>query len=480
MANGAGSDWHDGAGATPEAHERGARQPYHAGLRRQLAAILRHGAPPGPPAPRASDLPGSSGLPLSPPLDPCPGGATGGDPERCDWAGLDWPALQALARAERLDALLYVALLGARAFQAPPPAVRAELEAAYWRTKVANLLALDAVAGFVGALAVAEVPAVVLKGAALAFTVYGDPALRPLGDIDVLVHPHQVAVALRVLGLLGYAPVPGSLAVDTAARVAAGEERILQRRSEVTFVRDGMSAAGVPTQVDLHWGLNGRALLRRSMDTRWFWDHTRVAALGRRELCIFGEEAQLLHLCAHTLQHGVPRLRWTYDIALLLSRCRLAWEDVLAGAKRCGLGIALQSSLAAVALIWGVAAPAWVQDQLAALPVSVAEARLRRFTWSGDSRAVATFDAMSQPDLRSALDIWLAAALPPRSYLQQRYKIVDMHLLPAYYLLHAVRGTVLSGLSALRVLCDRSERADHAGQGGGDVYGPWSGNGGAA
>jgi hypothetical protein len=175
------------------------------------------------------------------------------------------------------------------------------------------------------------------------------------------------------------------------------------------------------------------------------------------------------------LQHGVPRLRWTYDMALILSRRRLAWEDVLAGARRCGLGIALQSSLAAVALIWGVAPPAWVQDQLAALPVSAAEARLRRFTWSGDSRAVAAFDAMSQPDLRSALDIWLAAALPPRAYLQHRYNIAGMHLLPAYYLLHAVRGTVLCGLGALRVLRHQGEHGDLGVQGSGGAYGPGSG-----
>ena len=95
-------------------------------------------------------------------------------------------------------------------------------------------------------------------------------------------------------------------------------------------------------------------------------------------------------------------------------------------------------------MIWGIAPPAWVDDRLAALPVSGAELRLRRATWSGDDRAVAAFDLLSQPDLASALDLWLAAALPPAAYLQARYQIADPHLLPAYYLLHAVRGTVLA------------------------------------
>ncbi len=468
MANGAGSDRQDGPGgpgSTPGAPRRSGDGAQEAKLRRQLAALLRYGAPPGPPAGLPAGSLAAASLP--PPLDPGPTGATGVDGAGREWEGLDWPSLHRLASAERLDALLYVALLGAGRLQAPPPAVCAGLEAAYWRTKVANLLALDAVDQLAGALAAVDVPVVVLKGAALAFTLYPDPARRPLGDIDLLVPVDQVAIALRVLGLLGYAPAQGSLAENIAGRVAAGDTRILQRRCEVTLLRDDR----LRTQVDLHWGLNGRALLRRGMDVAWFWDHTHLATLGRREVRVLCEEAQFLHLCAHTLQHGVPRLRWTYDMALMLARRSLVWEVVLAGAERCGLTLAVQSSLAAVALIWGVAAPASVQERLASLPVAGAELRLRRVTWSGDRRAVAACDLLSQPDLGSALDVWLAAALPPAAYLRQRYKVADIHLLPAYYLLHAVRGTVLGGLGVLRVL---RARGDHRACGDPPAHGDWS------
>ena len=399
-------------------------------LRRDLAAILRRGAPPG------VHLAGPAALPAPAPPAPV-------DWTLRDWAHLDWPHLQALAQAERLDALLYTAVLGAHAGNVPPPPVRAALEAAYWRTKVANLLALDAVDQLTGALAAVDVPSVLLKGAALAFTLYPDAARRPLGDLDVLVHPHHVATALRVLALLGYVPAPGG-----PAPASQPATRVCQRRCQVTLLRDAQSPHQLPVQVDLHWSLNNRALLRRTMDAPWFWDHARPAAISRagggRALWVLGDEAQLLHLCAHTLQHGIPRLRWTYDMALLLARRPLAWEVVLSGAERCGLGLAVQSSLAAVALIWGIAPPAWVEERLAALPVSGAELRLRRATWSGDSRAVAAADLLSQPDLGSALDVWLAAALPPAAYLQARYKLADPHLLPACYLLHAVRGTVLA------------------------------------
>lgn len=426
----------------------------YARLRRQLAAVLRCWAPPA--SSPVSAHPAFSAQTYATHDDPA-------GPDATPLDSLDWTALLALARAERLDALLYIALLGVPT--APtcsstcPPAVRAALEAAYWRTKVANLLALDAVDQFTGALEAIDVPFVLLKGAALAFTLYTDAARRPIGDIDILVHPEHVAVALRVLALLGYAPAPGGPAAAIAARVAAGDARTLQRHCEVTMLRSVGAAHQLPMQVDLHWSLNCRTLLRRTMDAAWFWDHTRLFLAGpgarhhlRSRLRVLGDEAQLLHLCAHTLQHGIPRLRWTYDMAYLIARRFIDWEVVLEGAARCRLSLAVQSSLAAVALVWGIAPPSWVEERLAALPVSGAELRLRRATWSGDGRMVAACDLLSQPSLSSALDLWLAAVLPPAAYLESRYKIANSHLLPAYYLLHAVRGTVLGSLGALRLL----------------------------
>ena len=178
--------------------------------------------------------------------------------------------------------------------------------------EIANLLALEVVHQLVGTLAAANVPVVVLKGAALAFTLYGDPACRPLGDIDLLVPANQVVAALQELGRLGYRPPPGSLAENVAARLVAGDDGLLRRCGEVTLLRCGR----LPTQLDLHWGLNGREALRQRMDADWFSDHTRLVPMGRQEVRVLDEAAQLLHLCAHTLQHGVPRLRWTYDLAL--------------------------------------------------------------------------------------------------------------------------------------------------------------------
>lgn len=64
------------------------------------------------------------------------------------------------------------------------------------QTELAQILA---------AFAAQNVPLMPLKGAILAARVYPDPGLRPMADLDVLVHPVNFEAATRLLIQLGYA-----------------------------------------------------------------------------------------------------------------------------------------------------------------------------------------------------------------------------------------------------------------------------------
>ncbi len=59
------------------------------------------------------------------------------------------------------------------------------------------------------ALASAGLPALALKGAPLARTLYGDPALRSSADIDVLVRREELSAAIMTARTLGYGPPVG-------------------------------------------------------------------------------------------------------------------------------------------------------------------------------------------------------------------------------------------------------------------------------
>src|SRR5262249_11472497 len=74
---------------------------------------------------------------------------------------------------------------------------------AYYLTLASSARTRHALDAVLDAAAAEGVPALPLKGPLLAFTVYPDPALRPMGDVDVAVPPgaaHAVAARLRNAG----------------------------------------------------------------------------------------------------------------------------------------------------------------------------------------------------------------------------------------------------------------------------------------
>ncbi len=155
----------------------------------------------------------------------------------------------------------------------------------------------------VSELASFEVRPIVLKGAALAYTHYPHPCLRPREDFDLLVPESRRNDALEVLQARGYSP----LEMVTGRFVT----------SQQTLARD--AGLGVRHTCDLHWRVSNRAAFSRLLP----WD--RLAAETR---FIAGLNAEgltppyaLLMACLHRVAHHFdpPTLIWLYDIHLLVS-----------------------------------------------------------------------------------------------------------------------------------------------------------------
>lgn len=85
----------------------------------------------------------------------------------------------------------------------------------------------------------ARVDAVFAKGVALALTVYERPNLRAFVDVDVLIEPHSLKSAAKVLRELGYALIAKSL----------------KNPIECSFTRERLP--GFPVEIDLHWSFIG-------------------------------------------------------------------------------------------------------------------------------------------------------------------------------------------------------------------------------
>ncbi len=152
------------------------------------------------------------------------------------------------------------------------------------------------------AMAQAGVPFLVLKGAALAHLVYGDPRLRPMRDVDLLIRRADAGRALDVLVRCGF--TPGGTTVPSRHHHLQAMARMLE---------------GATVTIELHHELMVRTpfvepyryddLIRRSQMFDW----------GGMTCQTLGREDMLWHVYAHafvinTLRPGAIRLLSVADL----------------------------------------------------------------------------------------------------------------------------------------------------------------------
>ena len=360
--------------------------------------------------------------------------------------GLDWEEITRTASDERIDSLLYTAIQGRALVPSP---VEASWREAYETNAVRNMVLLHELAGVLGRLGKAAVPVILLKGAALGEAVYGNIAVRPMFDLDLLVHREDVRAVLGVLSELGYA----SLHVETQAGAT------LDFENEVAFTKQGL----VDTMVEVHWSLLNSPHYQHALPMAWFWetavpvDVDGVASVYRGALAL-GPEALLLHLCAHlALHHRGERLLWQQDVAEVMHvfRDQLDWEQVLARAQAWDLVLPVQQVVGRVARDWQAPIPDGILQRLSALQPSPAEARV--FAWlTAPRRPVAQrfwADLASMPGWRERLRYAWGSLFPSAAYMRQRFGISSALLLPLAYPYRWLVGIV----GALLALTRRGE-----------------------
>ena len=116
----------------------------------------------------------------------------------------DWANIDVIAEEHAAAPLLHQWLTREKnTVDAPTPARRA-ITALALRHKLAYRARLKALNLMLEALETQNIPVILLKGAALAETVYADPALRPMRDVDILVSKQQAQAAAQCLTRIGF------------------------------------------------------------------------------------------------------------------------------------------------------------------------------------------------------------------------------------------------------------------------------------
>jgi hypothetical protein len=196
-------------------------------------------------------------------------------------------------------------------------------------TAVHNLLLRHELGRILNALQESGIPALALKGVVLAHTVYSDPSLRPMSDIDLLVSPDKREDALRVVRTLGYDYPESMLAIN--------RDHILRLAPNQEFAR-GLQLRGSRVFLEVHSQLECSEP-SFPMPVQEFWSRSILVDLRgitARTLC---PEDFLFHLClhlsrSHRFEKGLLPL---VDLKLLLdSRSDWNWGSIGERSLRCG------------------------------------------------------------------------------------------------------------------------------------------------
>ena len=106
---------------------------------------------------------------------------------RSDPAALEWERIVASAARHELSPVLYSCTKRQQLIVSP--AAAESFRDAYLTSAARNLRLFKDLGQILGAAGDSGIGMVPLKGACLAETVYDDPALRPMSDLDLLVKP---------------------------------------------------------------------------------------------------------------------------------------------------------------------------------------------------------------------------------------------------------------------------------------------------
>lgn len=159
---------------------------------------------------------------------------------------------------------------------------------------VRNQRLLDELGAVLHAAAAAGIPIMPFKGAALIGRrgVYPRPAARPLADLDLLIHPADLAAMQAVLNRLGYDEEPR----------ATWKHRTFVKPNNRTAVSISASDPDNPRRLELHTALAEDFLGLRLDLTSPAWATSRAGTLAGAPAQLLAPAVLFLHVAAHASQ----------------------------------------------------------------------------------------------------------------------------------------------------------------------------------
>ena len=278
------------------------------------------------------------------------------------------------------------------------------------------------------ALTAAGIQPIVIKGMALAYSLYAAPAARRCRDTDLLVRRSELTAVRVTLARLGYA----------AAHQCEGELLFYQVALKKT------DSFGFVHTLDVHWKISTQSVFAGLLTL----DEIAANATPLPALGVHARGAGTLHAlllaCVHPVMHHrqAQSLVWVYDVHLLASGLSPSQLEQFAG-------LALEKHVAAVcahqlkltARLMGTRIPDGVLRRLEAAGTAEASAAYLRPDRRWRDELVWNLHGLSS--WRERARLLREVAFPSPRYILQAYRIgspVGVALLPALYLHRLATG----------------------------------------
>lgn len=240
----------------------------------------------------------------------------------------EWESLWAQARTHCLTPYLHQRWLESGTLNRLPDEIAERFQKARLLNSERNRKILRALEELCAVLDAAGISPVVLKGIPIAQMYYGEPSLRVLYDLDLLILPTEINRVLNSLRGVGYVPYSPSAPRPDGLGV-------LWRPKEYVWNAEDVFDPSRPIFVDLHirpWEAGWHGFrVQCNLD---LWGSQRVELIEGVRLKLPSDEKALVHFAVHyafNVLEANARLMHLLDVSLLLnSRGRhIDWDGVL-------------------------------------------------------------------------------------------------------------------------------------------------------
>jgi len=235
---------------------------------------------------------------------------------------LDWDCFLRKARENGISAVVYSRLKEIKK-DCPhiPSFIYKELKKDYFLNATKNSLIFEELGKVLETVRKAGLQAIILKGAVLAEKMYGNLALRPMTDVDLLVKKEDLLRLDEQLKILGYKP--SDISVED-----------IDFSSTYLTTLDYRSLASNSPSFHVHWHFVNSTIPNESYIKRIkiedIWRDAEKTKIADVETLVMAPHHLLIHLSEHALRvtHSLSKLSFFCDIDEAVNHYgeRLDWE----------------------------------------------------------------------------------------------------------------------------------------------------------